>query len=199
MNAKTILLGLVCGLPCYFSPELRADTFIENPGFEDGKANWIFWVAEESRDKACDFSVVSENPHSGKNCARLESTDYARFCIGTQPLPVKEGETYRLSGWVRARGEVMPKSPGGFAVRLSFAHEKTDLIKERLHVGIAGNISRGNLSASSAQLPTEWTHVEATFEIPQGADMLKISIFAYIKGAIFLDDFDLQKVDKPSM
>ncbi|MEJ0001558.1 MAG: hypothetical protein WDO13_21945 [Verrucomicrobiota bacterium] len=49
---------------------------------------------------------------------------------------------------------------------------------------------------SSLPLPKTWTQVQAVIEIPAGVDAVGPSLFDWwTKGAIFVDDFSITKVD----
>ena len=174
---------------------------VANGGFENGVTGWGSFIPDESKDKNCRFDVVSTAPHSGVNCVRLQSDDFARFSIGTKFFPVQAGEHYHVSVWVRAdpAAHVRLKAPG-FVVRLFLRQGNGDAEGGHWFLG-TGNRAARNMPADLAgkTLPTSWTHLEAVVEIPPGVDAISPGLFCWwTKGAIYADDFSIEKAD-PAM
>jgi len=171
---------------------------IPNGGFEEGITNWGIFVPDEAKDANCRFDVVSTNPHSGANCVRLQSDDYARFSIGSALLPVQPGEHYHVSVWVRAdpAAHVLLKTPG-FAIRLYLRQGNGDAEGGHLFIGLGNRVSRNTPpDAVSKTFPTTWTQISAVVEIPPGVDAMGPGLFCWrTKGAIYADDFSIEKVD----
>ena len=61
----------------------HADDLVSNGGFENGNTGWGIYVPDESKAANCRFDVAADGPHSGTNCLRLQSDDFARFCVGS--------------------------------------------------------------------------------------------------------------------
>jgi len=179
-------------------PVSRGQDLVPDGGFENGAAGWSLYVPPESQDKNCRFDVVSDSPHAGVNCARFQADDFARF--GVSPagtFPVQSGEKYRVSAWVRLdpAGHVRAKAPG-FAIRLNLLQGGHDAAGGHLLIE-PGNLVARNLAADAViDLPKKWTQVEAVVQIPPGVDTVGPSLFAWwIKGALFVDDLSIVKVD----
>ncbi len=194
------LLKLTCilFLGCTAIQKLVADPLVPNGGFESGTTGWGMWTPDESSDKGCRFDVVSDAPHSGTHCARLQSDAFARFCIGSAMVPVHPGEHYSVSVWVRAApGAQARKDQAGFAVRLFLRQGNGDAEGGHLFIGLGNRVVRtAPPDPASPKLPTKWTQVKAVIEIPPGVDGMGPSLFSWwTKGALFADDFTIEKVD----
>jgi len=178
---------------------VRADApkpLVENGGFEEGATGWGIFIPGESSDKNCRYSPSSENPHTGKGCVKMESDEFARFCVGPKKFPVQPGERYRVSAWIRGNAETKPGT-AGFVIRLGLSHGGSDAPGGHLFVGMDGRVSRDAVLASTSKIPTQWTKTEAVVEIPKEADALAPSFFSwYAKGAVFLDDVAVEKVEE---
>jgi hypothetical protein len=190
--AFSLLLTWASLQPC------AGQELIANGGFENGSTGWGIYIPEESQDKTCRFDVASDSPHSGVNCARLQTDDFARFCIGsTTSFPVQPGERYRVSAWVRLdpAAHVRVKAPG-FAIRLNLSLGNQDTAGGHLLIE-PGNLVARNIAAEAVtDLPKKWTKVEAVVEVPAGVDTIRPTLFAWwIKGSLFVDDFSITKVD----
>jgi hypothetical protein len=194
------LFQLACCLVLGYAAihNVLADSLTPNGGFEDGSTGWTLFVPDEAKDKNCLFDVLSDAPHSGTNCMRLKSDDFARFCVGAGFIPAQPGEHYRVSVWVRAdpAAQVLPKTPG-FVVRIFLRQGNADAPGGHLFIGPGNRVARNNPAAPvSKSLPTTWTKIEAVIEIPPGVDSIGPALFSWrTKGAIYADDFSLEKVD----
>jgi hypothetical protein len=177
---------------------VAADSLVPNGGFEDSSTGWAIFVPDESKDKNCHFDVVTDTPHSGVNCARFQSDDFARFGIGSGFIPVQAGEHYHVSVWIKAdpAAEARPKTPG-FVIRLYLRQGTGDAAGGHLFIGYGNTVSRNTPAVpESTTLPTAWTQIEAVIEIPPGVDSVGPALFSWwTKGAIYVDDFSLDKVD----
>ncbi|MDD5350077.1 MAG: heparinase II/III family protein, partial [Chthoniobacteraceae bacterium] len=193
------LLSLACLLllSCGAMPAAAAAPLVPNGGFEDGPAGWALWTPDESKDKTCRFDVVAETPHSGANCVRFQADDFARFSIGSSLIPVEPGSRYCVSVWVRADPAAHVRSKAaGFAVRLHLSSGAAEAAGGHLFIGIGNRVSRDTPPDPASALPTVWTQIKAVIEIPSGVDSVGPSLFSWwTKGAIFADDFSIEKVD----
>jgi hypothetical protein len=205
---KLLKLISLLAMSCVAIPAVAADAIvpaaasptdlISNGGFENGIAGWGIFVPDESKSANCRFDVVSDAPHSGVNCVRLQSDDLARFSIGCPLISVQPGERYHVSVWIRAdpAAQIRPQAPG-FVIRLYLGQGNVDAEGGHMFIG-PGNLVSRNTPADpvSATLPTTWTQIEAVVEIPKGVDKIGPGLFSWwTKGAIFADDFSIQKVD----
>jgi hypothetical protein len=185
-------------LSCAAIPAVAAEPLLSNGGFENGIVGWGLFVPEESQDKNCRFDVVSDAPHSGLNCVRLQSDDFARFSVGTTFVPVQPGECYRISVWIRADpdAQVRLKTPG-FVIRLFLRQGNADAEGGHMFIGPGNRVARNTPADPVAKtLPTTWTQIEAVVKIPPGVDAIGPALFSWwTKGAIYADDFSIEKVD----
>ncbi|MGB8356023.1 MAG: carbohydrate binding domain-containing protein [Chthoniobacteraceae bacterium] len=196
---KYLRLAFFVVLGCFAAHVFAAaDLLVSNGEFENGIAGWTVFVPAESKDKGCVFDTVNDAPHSGKSCARLQSTDFARFGVGAgQGIPVQPGEHYRVTAWVRAdpAAELHAKAPG-FVIRLNLRLGSADAAGGHLFISQGNLVSRDTPAESKTDLPKEWTKVEAVVEIPPGVDTMYPSFFSWwVKGTLFVDDFSIEKVD----
>jgi hypothetical protein len=180
-----------------------AQNLITDGGFESGVTGWNIFVPDESQGKNCRFDVVSTAPHSGVNCVRLQSDDYARYSIGPATgIPVKAGEHYRVTAWIRAdpAALVRAKTPGlppaaGFVIRLNLRQGTTDAAGGHMFIGQGNVVTRDTPAELTAPLPTVWTKVEAVVEIPADTDTVFPALFCWwVNGTVFVDDFAIEKV-----
>jgi len=185
-------------LSCVAIHNVAADSLVPNSGFEDGLTGWQIFIPDESKDKNCHFDVVSTEPYSGLNCARLQSDDFARFGIGSAFIPVQAGEHYHVSVWIKAdpTAQARPKTPG-FVIRLYLRQGTADAAGGHLFISYGNAVSRNTpVVPESTTLPTTWTQIEAVIEIPPGVDSVGPALFSWwTQGAIYADDFSLDKVD----
>jgi len=192
--AQALLLASLATIPALAA----TDDLVSNGGFEAGNAGWGLYVPDESKDKNCRFDVVGDGPHSGTNCLRMQSDDYARFCVGSSLVPVQPGEHYRISVWYKAGPDahVREKAPG-FAVRLFLAQNNADAAGGHLFIAPGNRVTRNTpADPAAADLPTTWTQLDAVIEIPPGVDAVGPSLFSWwSKGTIYADDFSIEKVD----
>jgi hypothetical protein len=176
---------------------------IANGGFESGITGWGLYVPDESKSANCRFDVVSNAPHSGINCARLQSDAFARFCVGTTFFPVQPGEHYHVSVWFKADPDavIRPATPGistaGFVIRLYLRQGEAEAQGGHFFIGPGNRVARNSpADPVSATLPTTWTHLEAVVEIPPGVDAISPALFSWwTQGTIYADDFSMEKVD----
>ena len=180
-----------------------AQSLVPNGGFESGISGWSIFVPDESSGKNCKFDVVSTEPHSGTNCVRLQSDDFARYAIGAgSSFPVQPGEHYRVSIWIRADAAALirPKTSGmppaaGPVIRILLRGAGSDTAGGHLFIGMGNTVARDTPSEWSAPLPKDWTKIEAVVEIPPGADTAFPSLFCWwTSGTLYADDFEIEKV-----
>lgn len=195
---KFLKLAYFLILSCGAIHHAAADSLIANSGFEEGILSWGIFIPDESKTQNCRFDVVSDSPHSGVNCARLQSDDFARFSVGTALIPVQAGEHYHVSVWVKAdaAAQVLPKTPG-IVIRLYLRQGTGDADGGHLFIALGNQVTRNTpVDPAAVTLPTTWTQIEAVVEVPPGVDAMGPSLFSWrCKGIIYVDDFTLEKVD----
>ncbi len=174
-----------------------ADSLVSNGGFEDGVTGWSLFVPGESEGRNCRFDVVSDNPHSGTGCLRLQSDNFARFAVSSKPIPVQSGEHYHVSAWVRADPAVQVRlNTPGFAIRLNLRRGTANADGGPLYIVNGNRVAHDTPPDSDGPLAVQWTEVEAVVEIPSGVDEMAPDLFAWaIMGTIFVDDLSIEKVD----
>ncbi len=173
---------------------LQAQTpknLIENPSFENLRynnkkfENWIF-----PNDLALNPSPI--NPHKGKWCASFYANSSSFSSVRFDPViydnvweyvEVKEGETYRLTYWLRANKEQDNVYPLLAWVTSSGGKDYTRLIDEIAHI------------------TQDWSQVTVDFTVPAGAEHLGLN-FRVNKvdngGYIYIDDIILVKTSDGS-
>jgi len=80
---------------------------IRNPGFEEGDDGPAQWGLGMEGQGAGSARWVTDNPHSGKYCVRLELEEAGNYWMARQAYEkgtAKPGHTYRLRGWYRGSG-----------------------------------------------------------------------------------------------
>ena len=184
----------------------RAQNIIQNPGFELDKTGWGLFVPEESQPKNCQFVLSSKNAHSGSNGAEISSDDFARYSLTVNaPIPIKSGERYRVSLWVKAGpGAEVKEGTPGCVLRLVLRNGNSDTTGGgAIFIGMNGKVTvrpNENLSPLSTPVPKDWTKVEAVVEIPvftDGVDNMVMGLFGwYTKGTIYVDDVSVEKVSE---
>ncbi len=179
------------------TPVHAADSLVPDGGFENGIAGWKVFIPEESKDKNCRFEIISDSPHSGTTCVRLQSDDFARFSIGLGLLPVQAGDRYRVSVWLKAdAGAQVRANAPGFVIRLGLRQGDADAEGGHLFIAPGNRVTRSIPADPASVLPKQWTQLEAVIEIPPGVDAMGPSLFSWwTSGTILADDFSIEKVD----
>jgi len=190
------------------SSAFAGENLIKNPGFESGTDSWGLFVPDAEKTKGCRLSIETVGAHSGSSFADLSSDQFARFALSSNSgIKVAPGERYRVSLWIGAdvSAKAKDKTPG---VVLRFILRKGDADaadSPAVFVGLNNSVSLAllkkpfDLGKLAAPLPTQWTKVEAVFEIPAvegGVDNMGLGIFwQETSGKIYVDDVVLEKVD----
>jgi len=188
-------ISLLLSLLFAAGSNLRAQELADNGGFESGTTGWAIYIPEESTDKNCTFTTVTDNPHSGAACAELNSSGPARFCIGHEPIPLTPGAHVRISAWYRAGPQAQfAKRTPGFSIRLTFRKDKANVPNAHIQISAEGVASPGNPVVLTKPMPTEWTQVSVVIEVPPNVDSASADLFSYANGPLYLDDFSARKV-----
>jgi len=66
-----------------------------------------------------------------------------------------------------------------------------------IFINLDGTVATGVFPPMDMKpLPTDWTHLEAVIEVPQGMDSMGATLFVWkAKGSLYVDDFTFEKVD----
>ncbi len=184
------------------SHPLSAQNIVRDPGFEEGDTGWnLPYVPNDSQDKGCSFSISAEEPHSGKSCGMLESTDNGRIAISPKgmPMAVEAGQKYRLVAWVRAGKDFEAQSgQPGLLIRVDMLQSRDAL--EIVTIDWQGHAKAMQPSESLTGFATEpvpktWTKVESTFTVPENTETMRAGLFLWkATGQLFVDDFVIEPV-----
>lgn len=177
-----------------------ARQLIPDNGFEQ-QVGWRPLVPQESAGKGAAFSYTTENPRSGKYAAKLSAEGYARFGILNRSeyerIPVKPGERYRVSGWVRADKDtrVQGGTPGALIRVMLYGEDGKDASGGHYFIGFNNWVGRNLEPPQSLSLPTDWVPLEAVIEIPEGVTGALPNLFVWrTSGAVYFDDVVFEKV-----
>jgi|GEM_PF-1741544 len=170
---------------------------LNNGGFENGKTDWYFWIPPEHRNKKCRFDIVNQGARSGQNCAIVQSEAMAN-CALSYRVTANPGERYRASAWVHAdeTTQLQAGTPGAM-LRITSWKDSKNQLPGNFQVSFSGKIADAkHISLIANQsLPTEWTKIEAVFEVPPGTTSITVSLFNYfISGKLYWDDAELVPV-----
>ncbi len=188
---KSISLSLLCLFAQANLYAQASENFIENPSFEELRSNnkkvknWIF-----PNDLA--IKPTKSNPHEGLWCLSFYANSGSFSSVRFDPvkyentweyIPVKEGEEYRLTYWLRAD------------------KAQTNVYPSLTWVTSSGNKSFSRLEANIASITTKWTMTTVDFTVPAGAERLGVSYRVhkeYNGGYIYIDDITLIKIGEGS-
>ncbi|MEJ0001437.1 MAG: hypothetical protein WDO13_21295 [Verrucomicrobiota bacterium] len=187
------------------APWALAQELVGNGGFEQGAAGWKLVVpgggqaGQAGHDR---FDVVTNSPHSGGHCLRLQSDDFACYGVAAPPFAVRPGEHYRVSAWFRAdpAAAMRPDTPdlalaAGFVIRLTLRQGNAQAMGAHLFLSAGDVVTRDTPAAPTTPLPRDWTRIEAVIEMPAGTDNVVAGLFAWwTRGALYADDFTIEKV-----
>jgi len=148
--------------PIVLHPEREeGQNLIENPGFEAQGG----WTGGE---------IVTEAPHSGDRCLRLDAPEDAEHARATTRVALKAGQKYRLSAWVRTDIRQGTEPP-----RFYF-------------FGVAGF----RLPVDQA----EWTQVQVDLHEPREDGTLLVGPHApQGEGSIWVDDVEVVPLAPPAV
>jgi hypothetical protein len=151
-----------------------------NGGFEKVKnnlpANWLVYTPQTTR--AGNFHYLFDNKtfKEGKQslCIHVESCSEkgGRFSPGiAQEIPVKEGEKYRVSYWVKNTGTTF-----------------------RITVAGVSAFERGKETEERSSKTFEWRQEAIEYTIPKGMSQMRIEVSVIKPGTFWIDGLELQKM-----
>ena len=155
---------------------LNAVTGVANPGFEQGQGEQPAGWFRRAADPTHTMRRVAAQPHSGRWCARMDSTGVAVWMtISQEGLRVVPGRTYRFTVQVRAQ-DVVGKA-GWF-----------------VHLATAENPQAVGRVESAGDGTYDWRTL--TFEVtaPPGATTLRHGSILYGSGTAWYDDVKLEEL-----
>ncbi|WP_043589536.1 hypothetical protein [Geminisphaera colitermitum] len=173
---------------------------IANGDFEQGKQSWSLFAPGDAKAAGATFELADNGAHTGQIAAKISSTQFARYGIGTRGMRVAPGERYRLSLWIKATPDTQVK-PGthGFLARLAFQDGKDPTPVGYFYLLADGSTAYASLpptpkTGTPVALPQEWTKLGTIVEIPEGVNFLIFNLFAWqASGSILLDDVILER------
>lgn len=174
------ILPVLPGCMKKFSESAVDPTIGLNGGFESVKdslpVNWMVYspatVEDGDFDLSFDQMVFKEGRQSYAFTVRKCSSLGGRFSPGiSQEIPVKEGESYLVSFWVRNEGS-----------------EFLTTIKSVTAFGEAGIIE-----ISSSETMKEWTKFEKLYTIPASMERLRFEVSILKPGKFWIDDVQIEK------
>lgn len=211
MNSNRTLMCWVSAAALLSAGTLHSDdNLIPNPGFEDGPGGWSLYVSGQSETVPCRLEQVREGQKSGAAAGVMASDDFASFSIcpdvyagNAKALAALPGSRFKLSFWIRAGTDTGSNSRPAFFVRFPLLKDWKK-VGRLIFIGANGNVvvreATGSLDIAeiASALPTEWTHVEVEFQIPDDAEANQLGRPEFyargVKGPIFLDDISLLRV-----
>ena len=163
------------------APRLR--TLLKNGGFERDLDGWTL-----RSDRAVKATVVSEQPHSGAKCLRLDF-DGKGDCLQCEPFPVTAGTRLTVDAWMRVTLFERPKPHIGSPVRVIV--EMFDEKDER--------VGRFSWSWNPCIVGEDWRLVQAWSDVPPTAKTARVDIRNWwCKSTAFLDDIAVYVFQPPS-
>ncbi len=172
---------------------VQAQNLISNPGFETNTTGWGMFAPKEAKDK-CHISAVTEAPHTGGACLKMESDAIARFAASPKGFRVQPKERYQVTAWVRGTAEIKSGEPG-FLIRLTLSKAGNDAPGGHLYIGLDSRVSHGTPPGFSKPVPAQWTKIEAVVEIPDEVETVGPGLFVWnAKGTVYVDDVAIEKV-----
>jgi C-terminal processing protease CtpA/Prc len=175
---------LVCALAATAMGDPPA-TLLQNGGFEEGALGerppgWV--VPSECEAAGCKATIVEDQPHSGKRCARLEfpgGTASAPFGNVLQSIDAHDlrGKLFSVRAWVRAD------------------HTEAEVGRAQLWVRVDREGGKMGFFESTRDRPiTEptWKELEIRGSVVSDATELVVGLMLFGKGSASIDDVRLE-------
>jgi len=163
---------------------VRAD--IINPGFEStvpgrrgDPEGWFTF--QHAGDKSYSFTLDSEGPRTGTRSLRIENVGPEPYGAVAQSFEAAahRGKVARFSAWLRTRDV----SETGAVLTLM-----------TLQAGVPQ--AQNFMAESPVKGTTGWTRYTITLPVPNGAARIEIGAMLQGKGALWLDDVELEFVNR---
>ncbi|MHC4460698.1 MAG: glycoside hydrolase [Planctomycetota bacterium] len=173
---KTILLFIALLLCCWCEAaeeKLSGENLLTNGDFEQGLSGWNkLWTRTPGGKSVIDTRLS----HGGQRSARIEHSGQRDWSFHQERLlPVKPGQIYELSGWVRVEGE------------------GTTTLSVTLH-GANDQVMDWSFGADSAQATDKWHKLHSRFIVPSGAKTILPRLIGDGPASVWLDDATLMLV-----
>lgn len=157
---------------------------LRNAGFEDarGTTETVGWKLDDKTAEHVSFSVSTEHSRSDERSLHLRNAEPATAVVLSEPVSLRVGHLYRLSGWIRTEGvrsDPMARYPTAVPACLSM-----ESFPFTNHSPAVGGDS-------------DWTHVETLFFASRSKDRLRLHLGhnGTASGQAWFDDLRVEKVD----
>jgi hypothetical protein len=171
MNSRfifSLVLTACLVLPAFSA--IAANSSISNGGFEKGLDGFSFWARDAGAGKA--VVDVSER-HGGAQSVRVEHSGEKDWSLAYNvQLPVKPGEIYELSAWVRLQGK------GGASLGV-------------VTRDVSGKVLNWDHGGQSVHETKGWRQVHAQFIVPPRAVSIQPRLIGYAASTAWVDDVEL--------
>lgn len=149
-----------------------AENLLVNGGFEQQLAGWNqLWTRTPGGKAAIDTGLR----HGGQRALRIEHSGSQDWSFQqTEPLAVKPGQIYELSGWLRVEGE----GTATLCVTLRGAEDRV--------IDWAFGAATGRDMAARAA--ADWRRVRSKFVVPRGAQNMLPRLIGNGPAKVWLDD-----------
>ncbi|MGE2468151.1 phage tail tip protein [Klebsiella michiganensis] len=155
-----------------------AGNLVANGGFERGLDSW-------TQGSTTVVTVIdAQSPHSGGRILKLSAHNSAQDTIAQKyDIPIQQGRTYKLGGWIRADGNAeMPSTAQG---------------NNKIRMGITGQtnpVIEVQFDPKNYQTGSQWTEISKTWKAT-ATTFAQVSFMALLsKGNLYVDDLYLLDV-----
>lgn len=155
-----------------------AGNLVANGGFERGLDSW-------TQGSTTVATVIdAQSPHSGGKILKLSAHNSAQDTIAQKyDIPIQQGRTYKLGGWIRADGNAgMPSTAQG---------------NNKIRMGITGQtnpVIEVQFDPKNYQTGSQWTEISKTWKAT-ATTFAQVSFMALLsKGNLYVDDLYLMDV-----
>ncbi|WP_404645974.1 TipJ family phage tail tip protein [Raoultella ornithinolytica] len=155
-----------------------AGNLVANGGFERGLDSWTQGTTTVAT------VIDAQSPHSGGRILKLSAHNSAQDTIAQKyDIPIQQGRTYKLGGWIRADGNAeMPSTAQG---------------NNKIRMGITGQtnpVIEVQFDPKNYQTGSQWTEISKTWKATT-TTFAQVSFMALLsKGNLYVDDLYLLDV-----
>ena len=191
MRWSAALLG--CGLllqsaAADSSERIWGDGLLQNSSFDEGARHWTMLqgAAHPGAERVfaelvIDDTVTRSGIRSARASGNIDTTYW--WTLESDPVPVRPGRRYKLSGWMRTdnvRQEGAQYNNSNLYIRF------VDASGERLTMGRLRVRATERLTGTN-----DWTKLERVVTAPEGAAKAVVGCVLTVSGTVWFDDIDL--------